>query len=96
MTETSASRSNPDAVRVPLHFAGSGNSREKLKKLETEFAGLFATKQLFVRLQGSEYFISASPKDVMLFPQTDPLSGRSRYLWIDRGDGVQFGTANYT
>jgi hypothetical protein len=81
----------PDAVLVPLAHAGPGDSATRLKKLQTEFSRILQVPRVFVRNQGTLHFVSGSPSDTLLFPQSDDRSGRPRYEWTDRGDGVSYG-----
>jgi hypothetical protein len=81
----------PDAVLAPLSYAGSGDAATRLGKLQAEFATVLQVPRVFVRNQGTLHFLSGSPADTLLFPQSDPRSGRSRYNWTDRGDGVSYG-----
>jgi hypothetical protein len=81
----------PDAVLSPLGHAGSGDAATRLGKLQAEFAKVLQVPRVFVRNQGTLHFLSGSPDDTLLFPQSDPRSGRPRYHWTDRGDGVSYG-----
>jgi hypothetical protein len=81
----------PDAVLTPLSYAGSGDAAARLGKLQAEFAALLQVPRVFVRNQGTLHFLSGSPTDTLLFPQSDSRSGRPRYAWTDRGDGVSYG-----
>ena len=82
----------PDAVRPPLTYAGDGGALAKLVKLNDEFSNVLQVSQVFVRNQGTEYFISHGPDQTLYFPSDSPRSGESRYVWEDRGDGVFYGT----
>ena len=86
MTETV-----PDAIMAPMAHAGAGDAATRLGRLQAEFAPLLGASRVFVRHQGVAHFVSASPDDTLLFPQTDPRSGRPRYEWVARGDGVSLG-----
>jgi hypothetical protein len=81
----------PDAVLSPLSHAGPGDASTRLGKLQAEFASVLQVPRVFVRNQGTLHFLSGSPADTLLFPQSDPRSGRPRYDWTDRGDGVSYG-----
>ena len=81
----------PDAVMVPLSYAGPGDAATRLAKLHAEFSHLLRTPRVYVRHQGTSHFLSGSPADTLLFPQSDGRSGRPRYEWNDRGDGVSYG-----
>lgn len=81
----------PDAILAPLSFAGSGDSATRLSKLQAEFSALLQVPRVYVRHQGTSHFITGSPDDTLLFPQSDTRSGQARYQWIDRGDGVSYG-----
>jgi hypothetical protein len=81
----------PDAVLAPLSYAGPGDAASKLANLQSEFAVLLQIPQVYVRHQGRSHFLSGSPTDTLLFPQSDERSGRPRYVWSDRGDGVSYG-----
>ncbi len=81
----------PDAVMSPLSYAGSGDAAARLAKLQSEFSAVLQVPRVFVRNQGISHFLSGSPTDTLLFPQSDPRSGRSRYQWSDRGDGISYG-----
>jgi hypothetical protein len=81
----------PDAVLAPLSYAGSGDASSRLGKLQSEFSKILQVPQVFVRNQGTLHFVSGSPTDTLLFPQSDIRSGRPRYHWTDRGDGVSYG-----
>jgi hypothetical protein len=80
-----------DAVRSLIGRAGAGPSSARLARLGAEFAALLGADRVFVRHQGGEHFITARADDTLMFPRTDPRSGRSRYRWEDRGDGVSYG-----
>ncbi len=81
----------PDAVLAPLGYAGAGDAATRLAKLQAEFAAVLRVPRVYVRHQGTSHFITGSPADTLLFPQTDARSGRPRYQWSDRGDGVSLG-----
>ena len=81
-----------DAICSPAHYAGPGVTRDKLAKIANEFASILGSDKLFVRLQGSEHFITRNCDDTLLYPRSHLLSGQTRYLWHDRGDGVFYGT----
>jgi hypothetical protein len=81
----------PDAVRSPLTFAGAGDSRARLAKLQAEFSSVLKVPRVFVRHQGMEHFITGGPGDTLNFLGRDPRSGLPRYDWADRGDGVLYG-----
>ena len=81
----------PDAVLAPLAHAGGGDAATRLSRLQAEFAALLQVPRIYVRHQGSAHFLSGSPDDTLLFPQSDPRAGRPRYEWTDRGDGVSYG-----
>jgi hypothetical protein len=81
----------PDAVRSPLPFAGAGDSRARLAKLQAEFSPVLNVPRVFVRHQGTEHFISGGPGDTLNLLSHDPCSGLPRYDWVDRGDGVLYG-----
>ena len=81
----------PDAVMAPIAHAGGGDAASRLGRLQAEFAPLLGASRVFVRHQGVAHFVSARPDDTLLFPQADPRSGRPRYEWVDRGDGVSLG-----
>jgi hypothetical protein len=91
MTNDFAPEKLPDAVRSPLRFAGSGDAASRLATIIAEFSGVLRSPQLFVRHQGSEHFITASPADTLNYPSDGPKSGEPRYDWSDRGDGVLYG-----
>jgi hypothetical protein len=82
----------PDAVRPPLTYAGDGGALAKLVRLNSEFSQILQVSQVFVRNQGTEYFISHGPEQTLYFPCDSPRSGEARYFWEDRGDGVFYGT----
>lgn len=81
----------PDAVRSPLSFAGAGTSHAKLSKLHREFSGVLKVERIFVRLQGIEHLMTGDPGDSLNYSSLGPRSGRPRYRWEDRGDGVHYG-----
>ena len=81
----------PDAVMVPLGYSGSGDAATRLSKLHVEFSAILQVPRVYVRHQGTTHFLSGSPTDTLLFPQSDPRSGRPHYVWSDRGDGVSYG-----
>ncbi len=81
----------PDAVLTPLSYAGSGDSATRLGKLQAEFSKILQAPRIFVRNQGTLHFVTARPTDTLLFPKSEPRSGRPRYTWTDRGDGVSYG-----
>jgi len=81
----------PDAILAPLAFAGSGDAATRLARLQAEFSSLLQVPRVFVRHQGTSHFITGSPDDTLLFPQSHERSGQSRYQWFDRGDGVSYG-----
>ena len=85
------SDSIPDAVLAPLSYAGSGDAASRLAKLQAEFSVVLQVPRVYVRHQGTSHFITGSPSDTLLFPQSDARSGRPRYDWSDRGDGVSLG-----
>lgn len=82
----------PDAVRPPLAYSGDGGALAKLLRLNTEFSQVLRVSQVFVRNQGTEYFITSGPDHTLYFSGDSPRSGESRYIWEDRGDGVFYGT----
>jgi hypothetical protein len=81
----------PDAVLAPLSHAGAGDAASRLAKLHAEFSAILQVPRIYVRHQGTSHFITGSPSDTLLFPQSDARSGRPRYDWSDRGDGVSLG-----
>jgi hypothetical protein len=81
----------PDAILAPLSFAGSGDAATRLTRLHAEFSALLQVPRVFVRHQGTSHFITGSPTDTLLFPQSDKRSGLPRYEWSDRGDGISYG-----
>jgi hypothetical protein len=81
----------PDAVKVPLGYSGPGDAATRLARLHVEFSPILQAPRVYVRHQGTTHFLTGSPADTLLFPQSDPRSGRSRYEWFDRGDGVSYG-----
>ena len=81
----------PDAVLVPLGHAGPGDAASRLARLQVEFAEVLRVARVFVRHQGHAHFITGSPADTLLHPQAHKRSGRPRYEWSDRGDGVSYG-----
>jgi hypothetical protein len=81
----------PDAILAPLSYAGPGDAAARLAKLQAEFSTVLQVPRVFVRNQGTLHFVSGSPTDTLLFPKTDQRSGRARYAWTDRGDGVSYG-----
>ena len=81
----------PDAILVPLGYAGPGDAATRLAKLHAEFSGRLEVPRVYVRHQGTSHFLSGNPADTLLFPQSDERSGRPRYEWQDRGDGVSYG-----
>jgi hypothetical protein len=81
----------PDAVMVPLSYSGPGDAATRLTRLHVEFSAILQAPRVYVRHQGTTHFLSGSPADTLLFPKTDPRSGRPRYSWADRGDGVSYG-----
>jgi hypothetical protein len=81
----------PDAIRSPLSYAGAGGSHARLARLRSEFSPVLKAPRVFVRLQGSEHFISGSPTDTLNFLSHGIRSGEPRYVWEDRGDGVLYG-----
>ncbi len=83
--------STPEAVRTPLSHAGEGGSLAKLMKLNAEFSRVLGVSRVFVRNQGTEYFISHGPEETLNYSNDSPRYGESRYDWEDRGDGVRYG-----
>ena len=81
----------PDAVLAPMSYAGPGDAASRLGRLQSEFAAILAVPFVYIRHQGSSHFLSGDPADTLLFPQSDERSGRPRYTWTDRGDGVSYG-----
>ncbi len=81
----------PDAIRVPLSFAGAGDSFSRLTKLQGGFAGILGVDRVYVRHQGYEHFITGDPADTLNFPGGSSRSGESRYDWEERGDGIFYG-----
>lgn len=81
----------PDAVRSPVAYSGVGSASARLVKLHVEFAPLLRQPRIFVRLQGSEHFITGNPADTLLFSRDSDRPGTARYDWCDRGDGILFG-----
>ncbi len=81
----------PDAVMVPLSHSGPGDAATRLARLHVEFSAILQVPRVYVRHQGTTHFLSGSPTDTLLFPQFDHRSGRPRYDWFDRGDGVSYG-----
>ena len=81
----------PDAVMVPLSYAGPGDASTRLARLHVEFSAVLQVPRVYVRHQGRTHFITGSPADTLFFPQTDTRAGRPCYAWADRGDGVSHG-----
>jgi hypothetical protein len=81
----------PDAVRSHLSYAGTGDSFARLSTLNAEFSHVLNVDHTFVRHQGIDHFISGNASDTLNFPGLSPRSGRPRYTWVDRGDGVLYG-----
>ena len=86
--------SNPDAIRSPLNYAGSGDSYMRLTKLQNEFSKILNVPRIYVRHQGYEHFITGKPSDTMNRTSDGSPSGGARYPWVDRGDGVLYGYLN--
>ncbi|WZO98177.1 hypothetical protein EP7_005233 [Isosphaeraceae bacterium EP7] len=80
------------AVMVPVGYPGQGSSRERLSRLDREFAPLLGVRAMFIRQQGTGHFLSPQGGDTLLHPTHSPLAGQPRYDWLDRGDGVLYGT----
>jgi hypothetical protein len=81
----------PDAVLAPLGYAGAGDAASRLAKLQAEFSVALNVPRVYVRHQGTSHFITGSPSDTLLFPQSDARCGQPRYDWSDRGDGISLG-----
>ena len=81
----------PDAVLAPLSYSGIGDAASRLAKLQAEFSAVLQVPRVYVRHQGTSHFITGSPADSLLFPQSHARSGQPRYAWSDRGDGVSLG-----
>jgi hypothetical protein len=81
----------PHAVRSPLHYAGAGDSYTRLSKLQAEFARVLGVNRVYVRHQGAEHFVTGDPGDTLNFRSHGSYSGRPRYDWEDRGDGILYG-----
>jgi hypothetical protein len=81
----------PAAVLAPLDYAGPGDAATRLSKLQAEFAAVLKVPRIYVRHQGTSHFLSGDPADTLFFPQSHERSGRPRYEWTDRGDGVSLG-----
>ena len=81
----------PDAILAPLSYAGSGDAATRLARLNAEFSALLQVPRVYVRHQGTSHFITGSPTDTLLFPQSHERSGLPRYEWTDRGDGISYG-----
>ena len=86
--------SNPNAVRSPLSYAGSGDCYMRLTKLHEEFSQLMNVNRVYVRHQGCEHFITGQPFDTLNLSSDESPSGGPRYHWVDRGDGVFYGYVN--
>jgi hypothetical protein len=86
----------PDAVLVPLGYSGPGDAATRLARLHIEFSAILQVPRVYVRHQGTTHFLTGCPADTLLFPQSDPRSGRPRYAWSDRGDGVSYGRCQAT
>jgi hypothetical protein len=85
------SETKPDAVRSPLRYAGEGDSVTRLARLQSEFAEVLGVPRVFVRHQGTEHYITGRATDTMSHSCFNARSGESRYVWMDRGDGVLYG-----
>ncbi|GAC1463657.1 MAG: hypothetical protein NVSMB9_01360 [Isosphaeraceae bacterium] len=68
-----------------------GDSQARLTNLQTEFTQILQVPRVFVRHQGTEHFISGSSEDTLNFHSHDTRAGTARYVWEERGDGVQYG-----
>ena len=81
----------PGAVRSPLAFSGPGDALSRLMKLQAEFSPVLGAPRVFVRHQGTDYFISGDAADTLYEVSHGPRAGEPRYDWRDRGDGVLYG-----
>ena len=62
--------------------------RDELRPLLGENAGVG-----WPLLNGSRMnFVKPDPRETFLFPVGHIRAGEPRYTWVDRGDGVQYGT----
>jgi hypothetical protein len=81
----------PNAVRSSASFAGAGDSRTKIAKLHWAFSQVLHAERIYVRLQGAEHFISASPHDALNYASRDERAGQPRYDWEPKDSGIYYG-----
>lgn len=84
-------RRNPDAVMAPASLVRKRNPMLAGKELHDAACQILGVRQAYVRDQGEERFITASPHDTILFPIGHALEKQPRYDWYDRGDGLKYG-----
>lgn len=87
---------NPDAVMVPAGYL-KGNLSDKLLAAKAEFGPILGGTKAYVGRAcvhdaGGHNFITAHPDDTLLHPTGHEFEKQPRYTWVDRGDGVQYGT----
>ena len=81
-----------EAIRSPIHYAGSGGAHARLGRLQAEFAEVLGVPTVYVRNQGVEHFLTGDPADCLCGSREGFPSGTQSYEWADRGDGVLYGT----
>lgn len=86
--------SHPDAIRCSIARVTSTDPSGRLEYLTDRFSGILRSRQVYVRNQGNEYFLSANPSDSILEPTDHRNSGGPRYNWIMHEEGVFYGYLN--
>jgi hypothetical protein len=90
-----------DAVLVPVSVAGRKAGRGRFDAIADtaehwlgvdRAAGELAHIRVNPKGSLSKVFATRDPGDSILFPVSHPLSGRPRYRWESREDGVELGT----
>lgn len=81
-----ATRDKPDAVLAPRPFLPSG--REPFAAFNAMFGPLLGVRAVIARAQGTQYFLTASVHDTILFPSGHDLHPAERYDWFLVSDGV--------
>lgn len=81
-----------DAIWLPNECVPPMHGMELPAWANRTFGPLVGAKVLWIRNQGQYRFMTADTRDTIYFPKGHPREGQDRYTWVDRGDGVRYGT----
>lgn len=85
-----------DAIKIPVSFKRGTDAVGRLNSvLDIAESALEVDKgkdeHAYVRNQDAFLFATRDPQDTLLYPFGHAKECKSRYVWTDRGDGIELG-----